>query len=154
MPLVKTETLTVRNVVDATRLGAWLRSGEGTVSDGSRLALCRILSTIECPSSIFFWHVYFVILVSFSLSFLKKNLNAPRPSELCLFVFFFCSHWRVVVPLILFCPAEHVSDWQPRILLDMVEARSVNVKKTTTAPLCEIIIMNPSIFVFLYNMTH
>ena len=29
MPLVKTETLRVRNVVDATRLGAWLRSGEG-----------------------------------------------------------------------------------------------------------------------------
>ena len=29
MPLVKTETLRVRNVVDATRLGAWLRPGEG-----------------------------------------------------------------------------------------------------------------------------
>ena len=31
-----------------------------------------------------------------------------------------------------FCPADHVPDWQPRILLGMVEARSVNVKKTTT----------------------
>ena len=41
----------------------------GRVSDGSRLALCQTLS-IECPSSIFFWHVYFAILVSFSLSFL------------------------------------------------------------------------------------
>ena len=29
VPLVKTETLRVRNVVDATRLGAWLRPGEG-----------------------------------------------------------------------------------------------------------------------------
>ena len=35
-------------------------------------------------------------------------------------------------PLIFFCPADHVPDWQPRILLGMVEARSVNVKKTTT----------------------
>ena len=26
----------------------------------------------------------------------------------------------------------HVPDWQPRVLLGMVEARSVNVKKTTT----------------------
>ena len=52
----------------------------------------------------------------------------------CLFVFFFCSHWSLVnVPLIFFCPADHVLDWQPRILLGMVEARSVNVKKTTTS---------------------
>ena len=45
-------------------------------------------------------------------------------------MFFFCSHWSLVdVPLFFFCPADHVSDWQPRILLGMVEARSVNVKK-------------------------
>ena len=89
----------------------------GRVSDDSRLALCQTFS-IECPSSIFFWHVYFVILVPFSLSFL--------------FVFFFCSDWSFVdVPLISFCPADHVPDWQPRIILGMVEARSVNVKKTT-----------------------
>ena len=51
----------------------------------------------------------------------------------CLFVFFFCSHWSLVdVPLIFFCSADHVPGWQPRILLGMVEARSVNVKKTTT----------------------
>ena len=51
----------------------------------------------------------------------------------CVFVFFFCSHWSLVdVPLISFCPADHVPDWQPHILLGMVEARSVNVKKTTT----------------------
>ena len=49
-----------------------------------------------------------------------------------MFVFFFCSHWSLVdVPLIFFCPADHVQDWQPRILLGMVEARSVNVKKKT-----------------------
>ena len=90
----------------------------GGVSDGSRLALCQTLS-IECTSSIFFWHVHFVILVPFSLSFL--------------FVFFFCSHWSLEdVPLIFFCPADHVPDWQPRILLGMVEARTVNAKKTTT----------------------
>ena len=50
----------------------------------------------------------------------------------CLCVFF-CSPWSFVdVPLIFFCPADHVPDWQPRILLGMVEARSVNVTKTTT----------------------
>ena len=44
----------------------------------------------------------------------------------CLFVFFFCSHWSLVdVPLISFCPADHVPNWQPRIVLGMVEARSV-----------------------------
>ena len=105
-------------MVDATRF--WVHGCEpGRVSDGSRLALCQTLS-IECPSSIFFWPVYFVIPVPFSLSFF------------CVFVFFFCSHWSLVdVPLIFFCPADHVPDWQPRILLGMVEARSVNVKKTT-----------------------
>ena len=50
-----------------------------------------------------------------------------------LFVFFFCPHWSLVdVPLIFFCPADHVPDWQPSILLCMVEARLVNVKKITT----------------------
>ena len=54
----------------------------------------------------------------------------------CLLVVFFCSHWRLIdVPLIFFCPADHVPDWQPRILLGMVEARSVNVKKITTTAL-------------------
>ena len=52
---------------------------------------------------------------------------------LCLF---FCSPWSFVDDaLIFFCPADHVPDWQPRILLGMVEARSVSVKKTTTAGL-------------------
>ena len=51
----------------------------------------------------------------------------------CVFVLFFCSQWSLVdVPLIFFCPADHVPDWQPRVLLGMVEVRSVNVKKTTT----------------------
>ena len=59
--------LRVRNVVDATRF--WVHGCEpGRVSDGSRLALCQTLS-IECPSSIFLWPVYFVIPVPFSLSF-------------------------------------------------------------------------------------
>ena len=51
--------------------------------------------------------------------------------RLCVCVFL-CSHWSLVdVPLIFFCPADHVPDWQPRALLGMVEARSVNVKKKT-----------------------
>ena len=50
--------------------------------------------------------------------------------RICVFVFFFCSHWSLVdVPLIFSCPADHVPDWQPRISLGMVEAWSVNVKK-------------------------
>ena len=58
--------------------------------------------------------------------------------RLCLFVFFFCSHWSLVdVPLIFFCPA------------DLVEARSVNVKKTTTTTVqaCQqhrLAVMNPN----------
>ena len=73
--------------------------------------------------------------------------NAARLSfsDLCILLFMFlslcrlcvcvflCSHWSLVdVPLIFFCPADHVPDWQPRVFLGMVEARSVNVKKTTT----------------------
>ena len=73
--------------------------------------------------------------------------NAARLSfsDLCILLFLFlslcrlcfcvflCSHWSLVdVPLIFFCPADHVPDWQPRVLLGMVEAPSVNVKKTTT----------------------
>ena len=73
--------------------------------------------------------------------------NAARLSfsDLCILLFLFlslcrlcvcvflCSHWSLVdLPLIFFCPADHVPDWQPRVLLGMVEARSVNVKKTTT----------------------
>ena len=72
--------------------------------------------------------------------------NAARLSfsDLCILLFMFlslcrlcvcvflCSHWSLVdVPLIFFCPADHVPDWQPRVFLGMVEARSVNVKKTT-----------------------
>ena len=104
---MKTETLRVRNVVHATRFGVH-GCKPGRVSDGSRLALCQTLS-IECPSSIFFWPVYIVIPVPFSLSFFF----------VCVFVFCFCSHWSLVdVPLIFFCPADHVPDyWQPRVLL-------------------------------------
>ena len=103
-------------------LRVWVHGCDpGRVSDGSRLALCQTLS-IECPSSIFFWHDMCILLFLF--------LSLCR---FCVFVFFFCSHWSLVdVPLISFCPADHVPDWQPRIVLGMVEARSVNVKKTTT----------------------
>ena len=44
---------------------------------------------------------------------------------------FLSSRWSFVdVPLIFSCPADHVSDLLLRILLGMVEARSVNVKNT------------------------
>ena len=87
----------------------------GTVSDGSRLALYQTLS-IECPSSIFFWHIF-----CYCCSFLFVG------SVLFRYVSFFSSRLSFVdIPLIFFCPADHVPDWQPRIYLGMVEARSVN----------------------------
>ena len=86
-----------------------------------------------------------------SVHYAKLSLsNAARLSfsDLCILLFMFlslcrlcvcvflCSHWSLVdVPLIFFCPADHVPDWQPRVLLGMFEARSVNVKKTTTTTL-------------------
>ena len=51
-------------------LRVWVHGCDpGRVSDGSRLALYQTLS-IECPSSIFLWHVCFVIIVPFFLTFL------------------------------------------------------------------------------------
>ena len=59
------------------------------------------------------------------------------PFFLSFFVWFLIScslELFVDVPLIFFCPADRVlTDWQPRILLGIVEARSVNVKNTTTS---------------------
>ena len=69
--------------------------------------------------------MYFVIIVVLFVVFICS----------CFFVFVFFAlvgAFFVGVPLIFFCPADHVPDWQPRILLGMVEAQSVNVKKTTT----------------------
>ena len=50
---------------------------------------------------------------------------------LCVFDFLLLSLELGRCSSIFFCPADHVPDWQPRIVLGMVEARSVNVKKTT-----------------------
>ena len=52
---------------------------------------------------------------------------------LCCFRFCFCFQFLcsrcsfIDVPLIFSCRADHVPDWNPRILLGMVEARAVNV---------------------------
>ena len=94
--------------------GAWLRAGEGI----------RWLAAGTMPNSLYRMPLVYLSLTCvfcYSRSFLFV---------VCVFV---CSHWSLVdVPLIFFCPADHVPDWQPRVLLGMVEARSVNVKKTTT----------------------
>ena len=99
-------------------LGAWLRAGEGI----------GWLAAGTMPNSLYRMPLVYLFLACvfcYSCSFLFVVF--------CVFVFFFCSHWSLIdVPLIFFCPADHVPDWQPRILLGMVEARSVNVKKTTT----------------------
>ena len=122
----ETETLRVRNVVDATRYafflggGAWLRAGEGIgwLAAGTMPnSLCRMPLVYLFLTCVFCYSCSFLFVVFFFL---------------CVCVFF-CSHWSLVdVPLIFFCPADHVPDWQPRVLLGMVEARSVNVKKATT----------------------
>ena len=119
--LVKTETLIrVRNVVDATRFGCMVASRGGyRMARGWHYAK---LSLSNAPRLSFSGMCILLFLFLFLCRF-------------CVFVFFFfCSHRSLVdVPLIFFCPpADHVPDWQPRILLGMVEARSVNVKKTTT----------------------
>ena len=99
-------------------LGAWLRAGEGI----------GWLAAGTMPNSLYRMPLVYLFLTCvfcYSCSFLFVVF--------CVFVFFVCSHWSLVdVPLIFFCPADHVPDWQPRVLLGMVEARSVNVKKTTT----------------------
>ena len=116
---MKTLTLRVRNMVDATRfLGAWLRAGEGI----------GWLAAGTMPNSLYRMPLVYLFLACvfcYSCSFLFVVF--------CVFVFFFCSDWSLVdITLIFFCPADHVPDWQPRVLLGMVETRSVNVKKTTT----------------------
>ena len=50
-----------------------------------------------------------------------------------LFVLFLylCSYWSIVdVVLIYSCSAHHVPDWQPRMLLGLVNARPVGAKNT------------------------
>ena len=96
-------------------LGAWLRAGEGI----------GWLAAGTMPNSLYRMPLVYLSLTCvfcYSCSFLFV---------VCVFVFFFALI-GVDVPLIFFCPADHVPDWQPRVLLGMVEARSVNVKKTTT----------------------
>ena len=97
--------------------GAWLPAGEGI----------EWLAAGTMPNSLYRMPLVYLSLTCvfcYSCSFLFV---------VCVFCVFLCSHWSLVdVPLIFFCPADHVPDWQPRVLLGMVEARSVNVKKTTT----------------------
>ena len=76
-------------MVDATRLGAWLRPGEGI----------GWLAAGTMPKSL-----YRVPFVYFFLA--------------CVFCYCysFISRWSFVdVQLIFFCPADHVPDWRPRI---------------------------------------
>ena len=79
---------------------------------------------------LFFYLFLACVLLLLFLSFVVSVLFG----NLFIYIYIlFCSRWSFVdAPLIFFCPAHHVSDWQPRILLGTVEARLVNVKKTTT----------------------
>ena len=83
---------------------AWLRSGEGI---GWLAADTKPNSLYRVPFY-FFWHLCCVIIVPFFFS--------------SLFCFYALVGPAVDVLLIVSCPADHVPDWQPRILLGMVEA--------------------------------
>ena len=131
------------------------------VSDGSRLAVYHTLSSallcIACalpfmfaPCIRFFilwvtcaslhptylcWHLFLCYFCCcfccFCFSFLSICRFLPYFS---FFVFCFMlplEHCRCSSDLFLF-PADHLPDWQPRILQGMVEARSGNVKNTHT----------------------
>ena len=75
------------------------------------------LSLSNAPRLSFSGMCILSLFLFLSLSrFLKKNQKT----------FFSCFYWSFVdVPLIFFCTAIHVPDWQPRMLLGIVEARSV-----------------------------
>ena len=110
------------------------------LSDGSWLAIYQTLSS-ECPSSFAIHPFYFIgfLCVSGSLPiisgvfffFLSYFVLLPF---LLAFLFLFSLSSFVDVPLIFSCPADHVllPDWRSRILLSMVDARSVNVDNTHT----------------------
>ena len=113
---MKAETPRVRNVVEATRLGAWLRSGEGI----------GWLAAGTMPNSLYRVPFVYLFLAGIFCILLFLFLSLCRFVCLCLCLCF------ADVPLIFFCPADQVPDWQPRILLGMVEAGLVNMKKTRT----------------------
>ena len=88
---MKTETLRVRNVVDATPLGAWLRSGEGI----------GWLAAGTMPNSLY--RVPFVYLF-------LACVFCDACSFLCV-VFVLLGLELCGCPLIFFCPADHEPDW-------------------------------------------
>ena len=91
------------------RLGAWARSGRvHRMARGWQYAKLSLSSALLLSFSGMCVLLLFLFVVVFVL----------------FFVLFFCSRWSFVdVPLIFSCPAAHVPDWQPLILLGMVEAR-------------------------------
>ena len=117
-------------------LRVWVHGCDpGRVSDDSRLALCQILSISALRlsfSGICILLFLFLSLCHFCFLFVCVFILLSL-LLLLLLLFLTFSRWSFVdVPLIVFCPADHVPDWQPCILLGMVEVRSVNAKKTTT----------------------
>ena len=115
---MKTETLRVRNVVDATRLGVWLRSGEvngwlaaGTMPnslDRMPFVYLFLACCVFCYSCSFFFVVFVCV-------FLLLSLELGR----CSSDLFLSSRPRTGLA------TTYIT------VLGTVEARSVNVKKTT-----------------------
>ena len=104
-------------MVDATRLGAWLRPGEGI----GWLAVGTMPNSLyRMPAA----YLFLTCIFCYSCSFFYVVF--------CLFVFFFCSHRSLVDR----CSSDLFLSSRPRTGLattySMVEARSINVKKTKT----------------------
>ena len=68
-------------LVDPTRyICVWMHDCDpGRVSDGSRLTLYQTLSSIECPSSIIFCRVFFLIVPFFVVSVLFHRIGNHVP---------------------------------------------------------------------------
>ena len=112
-------------MVDDTRV--WVHGCDpGRVSDGSRLALYQALNRVP------FFYIFLACVFCYCSFLFVVSVLFRYVFLLFVFEFALVGALYKYVPLIFFCPADHVPDWQPRILLGTVEARSVNVKKTTT----------------------
>ena len=102
-------------------------SDPGEVWDSSRLAIHHTLSRelpFSCRAHATAWCVHAIAMYPF---YFKDSLRVSPPYLSIIFGLFFfavflfsCDHHRwsfVDVPLIFFCPADHVLDRQPRTLL-------------------------------------
>ena len=154
---MKTETLRVRNVVDATRfMGAWLQAGEGIgwLAAGTmpnslyRMPLVYLfLACVFCYSCSFLFVVFcvFVLFLVLSLELGRCSSDLFLSSRPRTGLATTCITGYVVVVVVVFTLTDRASTipsnirgcqsgtWSQRgTKVNGSEARSVNVKKTTS----------------------